>query len=200
MKKSALTTTISILLIVASVFALIAAGFGVKDGLAIKQYKEEDAKAADVVGDLEKAIGMLKENEAAYLEGVGTYAKGLSDYAAGQKAYNEGKATLAQGYKDYDEGKATLTDHVRLGQCLDFFFRISHLFQDFLCIIPNSASRFVSAACISAKRQRRGWHHDRCMSLIRELHRNHIAIFYRLPILADFLRFHHDFTGNAVLT
>lgn len=108
MKKSALTTTISILLIVASVFALIAAGFGVKDGLAIKQYKEEDAKAADVVGDLEKAIGMLKENEAAYLEGVGTYAKGLSDYAAGQKAYNEGKATLAQGYKDYDEGKATL--------------------------------------------------------------------------------------------
>lgn len=51
---------------------------------------------------------MLKENEAAYLEGVGTYAKGLSDYAAGQKAYNEGKATLAQGYKDYDEGKATL--------------------------------------------------------------------------------------------
>ena len=79
MKKSALTTTISILLIVASVFALIAAGFGVKDGLAIKQYKEEDAKAADVVGDLEKAIGMLKENEAAYLEGVGTYAKGLSD-------------------------------------------------------------------------------------------------------------------------
>ena len=108
MKKSALTTTISILLIVASLFALIAAGFGVKDGLAIKQYKEEDAKAADVVGDLEKAIGMLKENEAAYLEGVGTYAKGLSDYAAGQKAYNEGKSTLAQGYKDYDEGKATL--------------------------------------------------------------------------------------------
>ena len=98
MKKSALTTTISILLIVACVFALAAAGFGVKDGLAIKQYKEDDAKAADVVGELEKAIQALKENEAAYNEGVGTYAKGLSDYAAGQQAYNEGKATLAQGY------------------------------------------------------------------------------------------------------
>ncbi|MDY4143430.1 MAG: hypothetical protein SOY36_02565 [Oscillospiraceae bacterium] len=108
MKKSALTTTISILLIVACLFALAAAGFGVKDGLAIKQYKEDDAKAADVVGDLEKAIQSLKENEAAYNEGVGTYAKGLSDYAAGQQAYNEGQATLAQGYKDYDEGKATL--------------------------------------------------------------------------------------------
>ena len=108
MKKSALTTTISILLIVACLFALAAAGFGVKDGLAIKQYKEDDAKAADVVGELEKAIQALKENEAAYNEGVGTYAKGLSDYAAGQQAYNEGKATLAQGYKDYNDGKATL--------------------------------------------------------------------------------------------
>ena len=107
-KKSALTTTISILLIVACLFTLAAAGFGVKDGLAIKQYKEDDAKAADVVGDLEKAIQSLKENEAAYNEGVGTYAKGLSDYAAGQQAYNEGQATLAQGYKDYDEGNKAL--------------------------------------------------------------------------------------------
>ena len=113
MKKSALTTTISILLIVACVFALAAAGFGVKDGLAIKQYKEDDAKAADVVGELEKAIQALKENEAAYNEGVGTYAKGLSDYAAGQQAYNEGKATLAQGYKDYNDGKATLEQGYR---------------------------------------------------------------------------------------
>lgn len=108
MKKSALTTTISILLIVASLFALAAVGFGVRDGLAIKQYKEEDAKSADVVGELEKAIGQLKENETAYLEGVVSYNTGLSDYAAGQKAYNEGKATLDQGYKDYEEGKATL--------------------------------------------------------------------------------------------
>lgn len=108
MKKSALTATISILLIVSCLFALAAAGFGVRDGLAIKQYKEDDAKAADVVGELEKAIEALKENEAAYSEGVGTYAKGLSDYAAGQQAYNEGKAALSQGYKDYEEGKATL--------------------------------------------------------------------------------------------
>lgn len=108
MKKSALTTVISILLIVAGVFALVTAGFGVKDGLAIKHYKEEDAKEADVVGQLEEAIGLLKENEQTYLEGVGTYTQGLSDYNAGQKAYNEGKATLTQGYKDYNAGKADL--------------------------------------------------------------------------------------------
>ena len=42
----------SILLILVCLFGLIATGFGVKDGLAIKKYKEEDAKAADVVGQL----------------------------------------------------------------------------------------------------------------------------------------------------
>lgn len=110
MKKSALTTTISILLILAGVFALIAAGFGVKDGLAIKKYKEDDAKAADVVGELEKAIDALKANEEAYLEGVGTYNKGLSDYAAGQQAYNAGKAELDQGYMDYEAGKKALEE------------------------------------------------------------------------------------------
>ena len=62
MKKSALTTIISILLIAVSLFGLAAAGFGVKDGLAIKKYKEDDAKAADIVGQLEEAIAALKEN------------------------------------------------------------------------------------------------------------------------------------------
>ncbi len=110
MKKSALTTIISILLVLAGVFALAAAGFGVKDGLAIKKYKEDDAKAADVVGDLEKAIAALKANEEDYLEGIGTYNKGLSDYAAGQQAYDAGKAELSQGYMDYEAGKKALEE------------------------------------------------------------------------------------------
>lgn len=110
MKKTALTTIISILLIVAGVFALAAVGFGVRDGLAIKQYKEDDAKAADVVGDLEKAIDALKANEEDYLKGVGTYNKGLSDFSAGQQAYNAGKAELNQGYMDYEAGKKALEE------------------------------------------------------------------------------------------
>ena len=129
MKKSAFTTVMSILLILVCLFGLVAAGLGVKDGLAIKKYKEEDAKAADVVGELEKAIGLLKENEDAYNEGIGTYAKGLSDYSAGQKelkagyktynagkseyekgleAYKQGKKTLAEGYAQYEQGKKEL--------------------------------------------------------------------------------------------
>lgn len=113
MKKSALTTIISILLIAVSLFGLAAAGFGVKDGLAIKKYKEDDAKAADIVGQLEEAIAALKENEQAYLDGIGAYSKGLSDYAAGQSAYNEGKAALAKGYMDYEAGKAALEEGKR---------------------------------------------------------------------------------------
>lgn len=110
MKKSALTTIFSILLILASLFGLVAAGFGTADGLAIKKYKEDDAKAADVVGELEKAIGLLKENEQAYLDGIGTYNNGLRDYAVGQQAYNKGKADLAAGYSEYEAGKAALEE------------------------------------------------------------------------------------------
>lgn len=110
MKRSALTTIISILLIAVSLFGLAAAGFGIKDGLAIKKYKEDDAKAADVVGQLEEAIALLKENEQAYLDGIGAYSKGLKDYAAGQRAYNEGKAELSKGYMDYEAGKAALEE------------------------------------------------------------------------------------------
>ena len=51
MKRTALVIC-SILLILVSLFGIVAAGLGIKDGLAIKKYKEEDSKAADVVGEL----------------------------------------------------------------------------------------------------------------------------------------------------
>ena len=104
MKKSAFTTVMSILLILVCLFGLVAVGLGVKDGLAIKKYKEDDAKAADVVGQLEDAIALLKENEDAYNEGIGTYAKGLSDYSAGQKELNAGKKTYNAGKSEYEQG------------------------------------------------------------------------------------------------
>ena len=112
MKKSALSV-ISIIIIIVSLFGLVAAGFGIRDGLAIKKYKEDDTKAADIVGQLEEAIAALKENEQAYLDGIGAYSKGLSDYAAGQRAYNEGKAELSKGYMDYEAGKAALEEGKR---------------------------------------------------------------------------------------
>ena len=117
MKKTAFTTVMSILLILVCLFGLVAVGLGVKDGLAIKKYKEDDAKAADVVGQLEDAIALLKKNEDAYNEGVGTYAKGLSDYSAGQKelsagkkAYNSGKSEYEKGLEAYRQGKKALEE------------------------------------------------------------------------------------------
>lgn len=117
MKKTAFTTVMSILLILVCLFGLVAVGLGVKDGLAIKKYKEDDAKAADVVGQLEDAIALLKENEDAYNEGIGTYTKGLSDYsagkkelAAGKKTYNAGKSEYEQGLEAYRQGKKALEE------------------------------------------------------------------------------------------
>lgn len=108
MKRTALVIC-SILLIVVSVFGLVAAGFGISDGLAIKEYKEEDAKAADVVGQLEEGIYALKENEQTYLEGVTAYADGYKTYNEGLAAYAEGKKTIEENTQAYNEGKETLS-------------------------------------------------------------------------------------------
>ena len=114
MKRTALVIC-SILLILVSLFGLVAAGLGIKDGLAIKKYKEEDSKAADVVGELEKNINELKKNEQAYLDGIVAYNEGLAAYADGKAAYSKGQADLAAGQAQidantqaYNEGKALL--------------------------------------------------------------------------------------------
>ena len=46
MRRSAFTVTMSIILIVVSLFSLVAVGLGMRDVLAIKKYKEEAAKEA----------------------------------------------------------------------------------------------------------------------------------------------------------
>lgn len=114
MKRTALVIC-SILLILVSIFGLVAAGLGIKDGLAIKKYKEEDSKAADVVGELEKNINELKKNEQTYLDGIVAYNEGLAAYAEGKAAYSKGQSDLAAGQAQidantqaYNEGKALL--------------------------------------------------------------------------------------------
>lgn len=106
--KKVLLIFCSVLLILASLAGIAAAGLGVKDGLAIKAYKEEDAKSADVVGELEEAIGLLKDNEQAYADGKLAYRQGLVDYAEGQKALAQGAKDLEDGRKQYAEGQKAL--------------------------------------------------------------------------------------------
>ena len=100
----------SVLLIVASLFSFYAAAAGIKDGLDIKAYKEADALEADVVGELEKAIGQLKENEQTYLDGVRDFEQGQKDYEDGQKKIADGEKSLAAGYADYDAGLKAYTE------------------------------------------------------------------------------------------
>lgn len=97
----------SVLLVLACIFGLAAAGLGVKDCMNIKEYKEEEAKEAEVVSDLEDAIVLLQENEEAYLNGIGAYTKGLSDYDAGKSELNKGYKDYETGKKAYEKGKKT---------------------------------------------------------------------------------------------
>lgn len=108
MKKSALTIC-SIILIAVSIFGLFAAGFGIKDGLAIKAYKEADAEEASVVGQLEEGIYALKENEQAYLEGLVAYKEGLIAYEEGKASLAAGQAQINANTQAYNEGKELLS-------------------------------------------------------------------------------------------
>ena len=100
----------SVLLVIASLFSFYAAGMGVKDCLDIKAYKEADAEEASVVDQLEEAIGMLKENEQAYLEGVKQYEEGVKQLEEGEKQYEEGKVTLANAKVTYQNGLVQYAD------------------------------------------------------------------------------------------
>ncbi len=101
--KRVLLMICSILLVCACVFGLFACVAGVKDILAIKEYKEADQQMAlDGLVTARDGIGQLKDNEQTYLDGVGQYTDGLIQLADGQKqiddntqAYNEGKEKLA---------------------------------------------------------------------------------------------------------
>ena len=98
----------SILLILVCIFSMVAAGLGVKDCLDIKAYKEADAEAAQVVGELEDAIMLLKENEQAYADGLVKYRQGLKDYAAGKAQLSDGQRQIDENTQAYNEGKETL--------------------------------------------------------------------------------------------
>lgn len=95
--KRVLLTICSICLVLACLFGLFAVVGGMKDVMAIQEYKTEQGNAGrEGIAAARDGIAQLKENEDAYNEGVSTY--------------NAGKLTLAQGYKDYNAGKQTLAE------------------------------------------------------------------------------------------
>lgn len=109
----------SIILALVSVFSLIAAGLGIKDTLAIKDYMEQTDTAAIIkqLNTLNDGIGQLAANEDAYFSGAVDYDNGVKDYQKGQGDLANGAAQLAsgkkdliKGEKDYADGKKQLAD------------------------------------------------------------------------------------------
>ena len=118
---------VSILILLASIFGLLAGAFGVRDALAVKTFLQGDGTGDDPVAMLTDGISQLKENEKAYNDGIIQYKDGLVQLedgavqladgevqlADGKKQLKDGEAQLAQGYKDYAAGKKQLADGQR---------------------------------------------------------------------------------------
>lgn len=112
--KKALLTIISICLIAACVFGLVAGVQGFSDALNVANYKTEDAEEGlDTIDNtLLPGIEQLMENEDTYTNGVSTYEAGLITYQQGQVALAEGGQQLAENYPKLVEGQASYDEGV----------------------------------------------------------------------------------------
>ncbi len=100
---------VSCLILLVSIFGLLAGSFGIKDALTCMNYLQGDG-GDDPVAMLSDGIQQLSDNETAYNEGIVQYKDGLVQLADGEVQLADGKAQLAQGYKDYADGEKQLAD------------------------------------------------------------------------------------------
>lgn len=128
-KVNPIRRIISLLLIFACIFALVAAGTGVKDVLAIQaeltgssgssddgesadgsEESGDSEESSDPLAPLKDGLDQLAENEDVYFEGVETYNDGLVQLADGAKQLADGEKQLAEGYQAYADGQKQLAD------------------------------------------------------------------------------------------
>lgn len=107
---------LSVVLILAALFGLVAGGMTVKDVMDCKAYWEQKSvESNENLAMLEDGLNTLRENESTYYEGRETYEQGVKDYEAGkqeladgQTEYNAGVQTLQEKQAEYEAGLATL--------------------------------------------------------------------------------------------
>lgn len=107
---------LSVVLILAALFGLVAGGMTVKDVMDCKAYWEQKSvESNENLAMLEDGLNTLRENESTYYEGRETYEQGVKDYesgkqelADGQTEYNAGVQTLQEKQAEYEAGLATL--------------------------------------------------------------------------------------------
>lgn len=110
---------VSVIMVLACLFMLVAGVFGIKDVLQEKNDGEkEKAETLENLDTLKAGVEKLEANRqayedgklaydegtAAYEQGKSDYAKGQSDLTAGINEYNDGKNTLISGKAEYDAG------------------------------------------------------------------------------------------------
>ena len=106
MTKSVAHKVVSILIVLASIFGLLAGALGIRDALAVKTYLEGDG--SDPVAQLSDGLVQLKDNEKAYNDGLKEYKAGLIQLEDGEAQLADGAAQLAQGEIDLADGKSQL--------------------------------------------------------------------------------------------
>ena len=111
--KHTLLTVVSICLIAACVFGLVAGAGGMRDAKNAREDVQADAgEALRSMDELLDEISRLQDDEDTYTEGVSTYEAGLIDYqngeamvAAGGQAVAQGEAQLAANKPALDAGE-----------------------------------------------------------------------------------------------
>lgn len=113
MKRIALTV-ISVCLVLASVFGLVAASVGLGDITDIlRKTNLQNDDIRDSIALISERYAEIKEKDGDktakdYATAVVTEKYGSGKIDAGQKEYDEGKAQLDAGQKEYDAAKAKL--------------------------------------------------------------------------------------------
>ncbi len=93
---------ISIILVLAALFGIVAAGLSAKAALDTKDHYSKAGEENDKnMKAFDDGLAQLEENEQAYLDGRTTLEAGKQQYEAGKAQYDEGKA-------QYEAGKASL--------------------------------------------------------------------------------------------
>lgn len=111
MKGQNFLKAMSIILILASIFALVAAGLGVVDVLDTKKVKEkekEDTLAS--IQQLEDGVNMLESKRADYEAGKATYDAGIAQYDEKKAEYDAGVKKIADNTPAYEAGKVTYAE------------------------------------------------------------------------------------------
>lgn len=112
MKRNFINVSISILLILVSLAAICAAGWGGVECYALRELKNELPDMLDAIDELEKTVELVAENEDVYYDGIELCYEGDAKLLAGNVAVSEGRAKVEEGRARMAEAQAAYDEAV----------------------------------------------------------------------------------------